>query len=247
MTFMALETDQLDYPSGVCTMSDKIMVCDYNHHRIQIFDERGQFVSTLDSKLDEFEYPHGICSIGENLWVTAVRTKKIIVCDSNGPIRDISLGRFFPRRICSTPQGQALVTTFQGVVLLIEEDSVKKFARDDNLFLGDSGICCNSRGEILITSCCHDTVQVFSEEGELLRRFGERGSGHNQLHSPNGICTDWEDNIFVADEYNNRISIFDPSGVPIQQMFFPGPLDLCMSGNRLVVTSKDNLVGIFSN
>ena len=55
-------------------------------------------------------------------------------------------------------------------------------------------------------------IQVFSENGEPLFKFGERGEKDGQFFYPYGIVVGPEGNVYVADMYRNDIQIFSPDG-----------------------------------
>ena len=47
---------------------------------------------------------------------------------------------------------------------------------------------------------------------EWLGDFGKYGDGEGELIWPTGICLDSGGNVYVTDEWLNRVSIFDPDG-----------------------------------
>ena len=57
-------------------------------------------------------------------------------------------------------------------------------------------------------------IQVFTEEGTFLRKFGENGRGDGQLRNPRDISLDC-DNLLYVPEYrysNNRVTVFSCRG-----------------------------------
>jgi DNA-binding beta-propeller fold protein YncE/TolB-like protein len=46
-----------------------------------------------------------------------------------------------------------------------------------------------------------------------IRSWGRKGTGTADFYLPYGIAADAEGNVYVADTYNNRIQVFDPSGI----------------------------------
>lgn len=46
--------------------------------------------------------------------------------------------------------------------------------------------------------------QVFDTDNKLIRTFGERGNGDGELDMVYGVCTDCDDNVVVADMWNDR-------------------------------------------
>lgn len=69
--------------------------------------------------------------------------------------------------------------------------------REENLYISDEA--------------CH-TVSIFSPEGDFLGRWGEYGSGEDQLNRPSGIVFDAEENLLVVDTMNHRVRKFTKDG-----------------------------------
>lgn len=57
-----------------------------------------------------------------------------------------------------------------------------------------------------------DKLQVYSEDGRLLREWGKRGAEDGDLRQPGGIVLAPGGNVYVADQGNHRIQIFDSVG-----------------------------------
>jgi RHS repeat-associated protein len=57
---------------------------------------------------------------------------------------------------------------------------------------------------------------------EYSSSFGSAGSGNGQLSTPGGVARDSEGNIWVADNFNNRIEEFSSAGTYIRQITAPG-------------------------
>lgn len=160
-------------------------------------------------------------------------------------IRTIRLDEFNPMAICSTLTGMVVVTIDQVLTLDLGGHIIKKFGSSGH---GDGqldrpyGIGYNSRNEIIISDYFDHTV--FSESGEFLRSFGSQRRGIDCLDFPKGICIDRDDNVYVAD--SDRINIFNPQGLSIQQIYVPKPIALCLSNKQLVVTSGNGSIRVFS-
>ena len=52
---------------------------------------------------------------------------------------------------------------------------------------------------------------MFSEDGQYLRHFGQKGQGEGQLSNPEGICVSG-DYVYVTEWGNHRVSVFCTSG-----------------------------------
>lgn len=109
--------------------------------------------------------------------------------------------------------------TRNGIIQVFNADGSfnKTFATADNnpndksLFWPKS-ISINSTNFIHVTSTFTHVVKVYSPGGDYLKTIGSEGDGSGQLLRPSGITTNGT-HIFVADTTNNRIQIYDHSGV----------------------------------
>jgi DNA-binding beta-propeller fold protein YncE len=97
---------------------------------------------------------------------------------------------------------------------------------------------------IYVTDTNHQQVQVFDTSGALAFKFGKQGTGRGEFQFPYGITSDKAGNIYVADLYNNRISVFTPKGKFIKYFtdenkkadFLKSPGGLRIYNNNLFVT-----------
>ncbi len=93
-------------------------------------------------------------------------------------------------------------------------------------------------------------------EEELLGEFGEYGEGDGRLIWPSSVALDWEGNVYVADEWLSRISIFDKDGNFLDKWGTPGEgegemnrpsaMAFDQDGNLCVVDSANNRVQKFT-
>jgi hypothetical protein len=58
----------------------------------------------------------------------------------------------------------------------------------------------------------NNRIQVFTAEGQFLRKFGKKGSGNGELDCPVSISIDREDVVYVTEENNHRVSVFTCEG-----------------------------------
>lgn len=64
---------------------------------------------------------------------------------------------------------------------------------------------------------------AYSRNGELLGIVGTRGQGEGQFDGVNGVALDDENNAYVVDSFNNRISKFDPEGFLVWEVLSGPP------------------------
>ncbi len=64
---------------------------------------------------------------------------------------------------------------------------------------------------VYIADSYNHRIQVFTPEGQYLRKFGSEGSGRGQLSTPSSIAID-KDTVYVTDYGNDRVSVFTTTG-----------------------------------
>ena len=92
----------------------------------------------------------------------------------------------------------------------IEQPSVH---RTDMDFLRPVSIIADSEDNLWISDEATHKLSVLTKEGELLRQWGEHGTGPGQLNGPSGIAFDAQENIYVSDSVNHRVQKFTKEGV----------------------------------
>lgn len=70
------------------------------------------------------------------------------------------------------------------------------------------GVTTNSKSEMLISDYNNNIISVYNVTGELMRTFNDtKQGGQLNLKEPRGLVCDDNDNIYVADYWNDRIVV----------------------------------------
>lgn len=85
---------------------------------------------------------------------------------------------------------------------------------EGRLFFGPGGMSFNQDGDLYITDFSGDVVKKYDgSTGELLDTIGSAGSDLGQFVGPAGLTVSPNTgNIYVTDQYNNRIQVLDQQG-----------------------------------
>jgi DNA-binding beta-propeller fold protein YncE len=93
-------------------------------------------------------------------------------------------------------------------------------------------------------------------EEELLEEFFKFGEGDGRSTWPFGVAVDGNDHVYVSDEWNNTISVFDGSGKFVRkwgktgsgdgELLRPAGLACEKSGNIIVVDGGNNRLQVFT-
>ncbi len=125
-----------------------------------------------------------------------------------------------PEGVAVNGSGNIFVAdTRNGIIQVFNADGAFNFTfstadnnpNDSSLFW-PKAISINSTNFIHVVSTYGNVVKVYNNTGEYLKTIGSPGDGSGQLHRPSGITTN-STHIFVADTSNNRIQIYNYSGV----------------------------------
>ncbi|MEH7095059.1 6-bladed beta-propeller [Neobacillus vireti] len=150
-----------------------------------------------------------------------------------------------------------VIAAFTAIYFLNMESTVKKASNviDPNspptfsqLFYGDFDNALDKPmdvakiGEFIYVSDTNNKrVQVFDSSGSPVFKFGKEGEGKGEFKFPYGIAGDKKGNVYVADLYNGKISIFDPKGKFIKyfddkEKLIKSPAGLRIFDEKLYVT-----------
>jgi glucose/arabinose dehydrogenase len=108
-----------------------------------------------------------------------------------------------------------------------------------------------------VADTANNRIQVFSNNGTFLAKFGRYGEANGTLRSPEGIAVDSSSgNVYVADTANNRIQVFSNNGTFLTrwgeygrndaQMRFPQGIAVDQEGNVYVADTANNRISAFS-
>ena len=84
-------------------------------------------------------------------------------------------------------------------------------------------------------------IGILNIDSEYFGDFGSYGDGDGQFVWPTAIAFDSSDNLYLADESNHRITVFDKHGNYLRKLDAAGSADIELKGpSGLVFDSDDN-------
>lgn len=78
-------------------------------------------------------------------------------------------------------------------------------------FNGPSAAAVDSKGNLYVSDN-NNKIYVYTQDGNLIRSFGEKGAGDGQFNEIGRLAIDSNDNIYVTDQYNHRVQKFSSEG-----------------------------------
>ncbi|OEU80496.1 MAG: hypothetical protein BA872_09070 [Desulfobacterales bacterium C00003060] len=70
----------------------------------------------------------------------------------------------------------------------------------------------DAAGRIYALSTVDGSVRVYDRQGNLLLRFGKRGTGKGEFDFPSSLAIDRKGLIYVVDQHKNQVLVFDKEG-----------------------------------
>lgn len=188
-------------PTGICIdPSGNIFVVDAGNNKIRKITPTG-IVSTFAGSTAgytngtgtaaKFSFPFGICSDnGGNLYVADANNSKI-------------------RKI--TPTGN--VTTLAG-----SDQGFNDGNGNAAQFKDPYGVCTDSAGNVYVADTSNNRIRKITPAGIVTTLAGCNDQGYldgittvAQFFLPTGVCSDAQGNIYVADNYNDKIRKISPT------------------------------------
>jgi tripartite motif-containing protein 71 len=205
----------------------------------------------------EFQNPQDVAvdSLG-NLYVIDTNNHRIQKFDKHGQfISTFGSGELaFPSRIAVdsndvlyvTDNGNGRVQKFNTMGQLVGTIAEGQLSfpvgigvnSSDNVYVAESGASRNP-----------SKVNKFTSSGQFITSWGSLGSDPGEFNQPKGLTLDDNDNVYVADEFNNRIQKFDSDGNFITQFGqdrLNHPIDVAVDSQGRVYASDFDEILIYT-
>lgn len=272
---------QFEFPEGIAIGPDgKIWVADSGNNRVQKFSAEGAYLDQFGSTGTEDGELNGPSALdvdpSGNVWVLDTYNKRIQKFGPDGTyllqagtdVEEEVTG--YPRGIVADPQGGIWVSdTYNGHVRAFDASGqylggFGTYGSGTEEMLTPTGIAADSAGNLWVVDSENSRVQrwVYSEQIPTptvvpAGGFGSSGSGNGQFFEPNGITTDSNGNIWIADTLNSRIQEVDAEGQFIRkfgsygtgngQFKWPRGVAVDPSGNVWVADTSNNRIQKFTS
>jgi sugar lactone lactonase YvrE len=171
------------------------------------FDASGNLVAHFGAGL--IESPHGIfVDRDHNVWVVDCS------CTLGGGRR----GGAPPAPAPEGPPKGHQIFKFSSDGKLLMTVGKPGGAREPDYFWQPNAIYVMPSGEFFVSEGhssaegASASVLKFSKDGKLIKRWGTKGNGPDDLDQPHTLAMDSRGRLFVGDRGNNRIKIFDQDG-----------------------------------
>ncbi len=235
---------QFSYPTSVLVdKSGNMYVTDLNNYRIEKFDSSGNFILKFGTKGDgdgQFQNPRDMAiDTSGNLYVVdlihpiqkfdssgnfiskigegTINGAQAVALDKSGNIYVLDNGA--PRVVEFSSNGM-LIKKWGSICDRYDEkecvdpDGSSPFTVSGGEALTTGNIEIDKSGNVFVTAI-PDGVEIFDPSGHFLYKIGSVGSYGGQFADPLGIAIDNSDNLYVVDQHNNRVQIFNVNNMNI--------------------------------
>ena len=161
--------------------NDNVYVADYNNHRVQVFDDGGDFQSTFGSQGSgngQFDKVGGVA------------------IDSSGYIYVADPGNDRIQKFDSEHNFVAILGSY---------------GTGPGQFNYPFGITIDKNGNFFVTDTDNHRIQKFDSNFTHIATFGGSGDDPVEFNRPKHITIDEDGDILVSDNQNHRIQVFDSS------------------------------------
>jgi sugar lactone lactonase YvrE len=191
---------------GVALYSNgHIVVVNRGPRPLMEFDKDGSFVRSIADNFPLFEGPHAArIDAQDNLWYIDAANNLVVKFDKERRIQMV-LGR--------RPEPW----TWKTHVIEHAIPAPSNFYQPTDVTWGPDGSIYVADGY------GNSRIAKFSTDGNLVKHWGERGTGPGEFNTPHSIVSDANGNLYVADRANGRIQVFDGDGTFKQQFRVGGP------------------------
>ncbi len=209
--------NMLEYPSGIVILNNgNLLVADTKKRALYEFASGGRFVKEWAAARGKIM--PGFMAIGpdENIYVSDLAGRQVVVFDKEGNV----LRKLKPQNVTlDSPQGIALADRQTVIVGDNANYNVKILGPDGqlkSLFDGGprfalttvKGIARDAGGRIYVAETLANVIRVFDDRGNELMSFGQTGGRPGEFMFPTGISIDKKNRLYVVDQGNNRIQVY---------------------------------------
>lgn len=142
-------------------------------------------------------------------------------------VRDIRLPEFngYPTNVAIDDSGDLYVSYLNADHPIVKFDTDGNFLQTigergsaNNMISSASGVSVDSQGNVYVidsasaSSVSINKIKKFSPQGDYITSYGVYGLGDANLRYPVSIDTDSSDNVYIADSYSSKVSVFDALG-----------------------------------
>jgi hypothetical protein len=201
--------------------------------RLFQFDRSGKFVREIGQGIYGFLQPQQVrVDPQDNVWVVDQMSTQVIKFDQNGRVQMV-LSRKPEAMTVPNPRLEPLPTGIPVIQPVPEPGggrggggggaaagggrggapALPGAGAEGETFVRPTDVAWDSQGNIYVADGYGNArVAKYDRNGKWIKNWGSRGTGQGQFNIVHGIAIDAQGNVYVGDEGNKRIQVFDRDG-----------------------------------
>ena len=213
--------------------------------RLFQFDRSGKYVREIGQGIYGFLQPQQVrVDPQDNVWVVDQMSTQVIKFDSNGRVQMV-----LSRKPEAMPVPAPRLTPLPTNIPTIQPEPpagggggrgggapagpapLPGAGVEGESFSRPTDIAWDAQGNIYVADGYGNArVAKYDRNGKWIKNWGSRGSGQGQFNIVHGIAIDPQGNVYVGDEGNKRVQVFDTEGTFKTQFTNVGsPTALCLT------------------
>ncbi|MCX8095737.1 MAG: stalk domain-containing protein [Caldisericia bacterium] len=212
--------ERLSSPIDLSIYNGKVYITDFDSSKILIYDLNGKFISEFGKKGEnngEFNGPLGIyINKNGNIFICDSKNRRVQIFDINfNFIKKINIdGR--PSDVFVDDSDKIYISDYYNIKIYVYKDfgntKLKEFKINTDAYWffnkAPISIFITKEYNIIYTVPWENRVDVISQDGNFIRSYGEPLKDGLFLY-PNSLTISNDEKIYIVDNMNNSISIFD--------------------------------------
>ncbi len=217
----------IDSPHGIFAGPEgTFYVVNYRGNKVKKFDAQGKLVLEFGKEGIAAGEFGGVVSVAVNpqgeMFVADYHNHRIQKFDSKGRFlkmwgkEGIGHGEFkTPHALALDSEGHVYVADRGNgriQVFNAEGEFLKVFPSAEQSLgkVEPMGVTVDSQNQVYVADMAQHRILKFSKDGELLTQWGRQGSGNGEFNVPTNSAVTSSGKVFVSEEKNLRIQIFEP-------------------------------------
>ena len=157
------------------------------------------------------------------------------------PVREIR--NIDPCYLTINSSEEIIVSDYKKDIMILNKkgERLRSISKSKYGFRSAWGVAVDKDDNIYVSDLFSNCVYKFNKSGELLKRFGKKGSGPGEFSCPRGVKVA-DDQVFVCDDDNHRVQVLTTELEPVKQFGSRGTGDGQLNGPTSIAVDREGML-----